>query len=182
MMPAAIGKRLIQVTGSIAGLLLLCTVFSDAAAIVFRYGIDQPLIWTEEAQRYLMVWVAFLGSAAALVSNDHMAIDLLSGLLPPWARRLRRIALLVLIAAYCGVLVWKGIPLALENAYQSAPATGIPMTYPYLAIGVGGALMLCAAVLRIMSEIAGPRLSHDAASPRLVPEIVGLRLPQDAAS
>ena len=54
-MPEAIGKRLMQITGGVAGLLLLGTVFSDALAIIFRYGIDQPLIWTEEAQRYLMV-------------------------------------------------------------------------------------------------------------------------------
>jgi TRAP-type C4-dicarboxylate transport system permease small subunit len=149
-----ITKRLIQLAGGVAGLLLLCTVFSDALAIIFRYGIDRPLIWTEEAQRYLMVWVAFLASASCIATGDHMAIDLLSGHLPGWARRLRRMLLLVFTAGYCGLLVWKGIPLALNNGDQSAPATGIPMTYPYLAVGVGSALMLCATFLRIASEIA----------------------------
>jgi TRAP-type C4-dicarboxylate transport system permease small subunit len=161
-MADAIGKRLMQATGCVAGLLLLCTVFSDALAILFRYGIDQPLIWTEEAQRYLMVWVAFLGSAACLASGDHMAIDLVSGFLPIWAQRVRRILLLALIAAYCCVLIWKGIPLALQNNDQRAPATGIPMTYPYLAVGIGGVLMLCAALLRIAAEFAEPRLPQDA--------------------
>jgi TRAP-type C4-dicarboxylate transport system permease small subunit len=151
-----------QAAWGLAGLLLLCTVCSDALAIIFRYGVDRPLIWTEEAQRYLMVWVAFLGSASCIGSGDHMAIDLLSGFLPPWAQRLRRILLLVLTAAYCGILVWKGIPLAIGNADQSAPATGIPMTYPYLAVGIGGALMLCAALVRIASELAGPPLPQDA--------------------
>jgi TRAP-type C4-dicarboxylate transport system permease small subunit len=158
----AIAKRLIQVTGAIAGLLLLGTVFSDALAIIFRYGLDRPLIWTEEVQRYLMVWVAFLGSASCLGSGDHMAIDLLSGVLPGWAGRVRRIVLSALIAGFCCVLVWKGIPLALENHDQLTPATGIPMTYPYLAIGVGGALMFCAAVLRIASEIAGREAAEEA--------------------
>jgi TRAP-type C4-dicarboxylate transport system permease small subunit len=161
-MPEAAAKRLIQIAGGAAGLLLLCTVVSDALAIIFRYGVDQPLIWTEEAQRYLMVWVAFLGSASCLANGDHMAIDLLSGLLPTWARRARQILILALTAAYCCVLVWKGIPLALGNADQLAPATGIPMTYPYLAVGIGGALMLCAALLRIASEIAKTPLPQDA--------------------
>jgi TRAP-type C4-dicarboxylate transport system permease small subunit len=163
-MLAAINKQLTRITASIAGLLLLCTVASDALAIVYRYGLDQPLIWTEEAQRYFMVWVAFLGSASCVASGDHMAIDLISGFLPPWSQRLRRILLLVLTAGYCGVLVWKGIPLAIENQYQLAPATGIPMTYPYLAVGVGGALMLCSALVRIATEIAGVELPEDAAS------------------
>ena len=158
----AIGKRLMQAAGGAAGLLLLCTVCSDALAITFRYGIDRPLIWTEEAQRYLMVWVAFLGSASCVASGDHMAIDLLSGLLPHWAQRLRRVLILVLIAIYCGILVWKGIPLALGNADQLAPATGIPMTYPYLAVGVGGALMLSAALIRIAGELQSHPLSREA--------------------
>jgi TRAP-type C4-dicarboxylate transport system permease small subunit len=155
-------KRLILLTGTLAGLLLLCTVCSDALAIIFRYGINRPLIWTEEAQRYLMVWVAFLGSASCLGSGDHMAIDLFSGLLPNWLQRWHRIGLLAITGGCCGVLAWKGIPLALENSYQSAPATGIPMTYPYLAVGVGGALMLCAALLRIAVEIAGPKVPEEA--------------------
>ena len=161
-MLAAASKRLILLTGTLAGLLLLCTVCSDALAIFFRYGINQPLIWTEEAQRYLMVWVAFLGSASCLGSGDHMAIDLLGGLFPAWAQRVRRIVLLTITAGFCGVLVWKGIPLAIENGYQSAPATGIPMTYPYLAVGVGGALMLCAALLRIAAEFTGPWAAEEA--------------------
>jgi TRAP-type C4-dicarboxylate transport system permease small subunit len=153
-MLAAINQRLTQVTAGIAGLLLMCTVLSDALAIVYRYGLDQPLIWTEEAQRYFMVWVAFCGSASCVASGDHMAIDLISGFLSPWLQRLRRILLLVLTAVYCGVLMTKGLPLAIENHDQLAPATGIPMTYPYLAVGVGGALMLCGALVRMAAEIA----------------------------
>jgi TRAP-type C4-dicarboxylate transport system permease small subunit len=148
-------RRLIQLTGALAGLLLLSTVASDALAILFRYGIDRPLIWTEEAQRYLMVWVAFLGSASCVASGDHMAIDLIGGYLPGWTQRPRRIALLVLTGAYCAVLVWMGFPLALRNGDQLAPATGIPMTYPYLAVGVGGTLMLFGALLRLAGEFVG---------------------------
>ena len=155
-------RRLIRLTGILAGLLLLGTVASDALAIVFRYGINRPLIWTEEAQRYLMVWVAFLGSASCLGSGDHMAIDLLTGLLPGWGRRWRRIALLSITAGFCAVLAMKGFPLAIENADQTAPATGIPMMYPYLAVGVGGALMLCAALLRLAEEIAGDEHAEEA--------------------
>ena len=163
-MLAEVNKQLTRIAANTAGLLLLCTVVSDAVAIVYRYGLDQPLIWTEEAQRYFMVWVAFLGSASCVATGDHMAIDLISGFLPAWSQRLRRILLLALTAAYCGVLVWKGIPLAIENQYQLAPATGIPMTYPYLAVGVGGALMLCSALVRIATEIAGIKRCKEATS------------------
>jgi TRAP-type C4-dicarboxylate transport system permease small subunit len=149
-----IGRRLAQVAGTLAALLLLGAVISDALAVLFRYGVGQPLIWTEEAQRYLMVWVAFLGSAACISRGDHMAIDILSEFLPMRAQRVLRIALLAITVIFCFLLVWKGLPLALDNSSQRSPAIGIPMTYPYLAVGIGGALMLSAAFLRIGSEVA----------------------------
>lgn len=129
---------------------------SNALAILFRYAIGQPLIWTEEVQRYVMIWVAFLGSAACLGRDDHMAIDLVSVLLPPGLQRMLRLTMLLLTAGFCAVLIWKGIPLALGNHEQLSPAAQIPMSYPYLAVGVGGALMLVAALLRIVQEFRPP--------------------------
>jgi TRAP-type C4-dicarboxylate transport system permease small subunit len=145
--------RLIRGTANLAALLLLLTVISNALAVVFRYVIGQPLIWTEEVQRYLMIWVAFLGGAACLGLGEHMAMDLVGMLLPRRFQRLLRIALLALTALFCTVLIWKGIPLALGNNSQLSPAARVPMSYPYLAVGVGGLLMLIAAVLRICIEM-----------------------------
>jgi TRAP-type C4-dicarboxylate transport system permease small subunit len=147
------GKRLAQVVGGLATVLLLGAVLSDALAVVFRYGVGQPLIWTEEVQRYLMIWVAFLGSAACISRGDHMAIDLIGEFLPPAARRVQRIVLHALTGVFCFVLAWKGLPLALGNYSQLSPATRVPMTYPYLAVGVGGVLMLAAVCLRIGAEV-----------------------------
>lgn len=148
-----IGKSLALVTGGLAAFLLLAVVTSDALAIVFRYGVGQPLIWTEEAQRYLMIWVTYLGCASCISRGDHMAIDLVSGLLPAAGQRILRIVLLALTAMFCLVLVWQGVPLALGNNSELSPAIRIPMSYPYLAVGVGGALMASAALLRIGAEL-----------------------------
>ena len=149
-------RRLCRGAADLAALLLLLTVVSNALAVVFRYVIGQPLIWTEEVQRYLMIWVAFLGGAACVGRGDHMAMDLLGLFLPASLQRWLRIALLALTAAFCAVLIWKGIPLALGNHSQLSPAARVPMSYPYLAVGVGGGLMFVAAVLRIVLEFASP--------------------------
>jgi TRAP-type C4-dicarboxylate transport system permease small subunit len=137
-----------------AALLLLLTVASNAAAVLFRYVIGRPLIWTEEVQRYLMIWVAFLGGAACLGRGEHMAMDLLGTMLPVRLQRWLRIALLAMTALFCAVWIWKGIPLALGNHGQLSPAARVPMSYPYLAVGGGGLLMLIAALLRIRTEMA----------------------------
>jgi TRAP-type C4-dicarboxylate transport system permease small subunit len=151
-----IAQRLTRASANAAALLLLGTVISNAVAVLFRYGIGQPLVWTEEVQRYLMVWVAYLGSAACVGSADHMAVDLLTVWLPPSVQRILRVGLLGLSLVFCAVLVWKGIPLALGNAAQLSPAARIPMIYPYLAVGVGGGLMLSIGALRLRAELRRP--------------------------
>jgi len=150
------GALLTRVTGDVAAVLLLVTVIANAAAVVFRYGVGQPLIWTEEVQRYLIVWVAFLGGTACLGRGEHLGIDLLTARLPAAAGRILRLVLLGLTLGFCAVLMWKGVPLALGNNSQVSPAARIPMSYPYLAVGVGGGLMLAVGLLRSRRLLAGP--------------------------
>lgn len=155
-MSGRVAAFLTRLSGDAAALLLLLTVLSDLVAVLFRYAIGQPLVWTEEVQRYLIIWVAFLGGAACLGRGEHMAVDLLVGWLPPRVQRRLRIGLLVLTLGFCAVLVWKGIPLAIGNRSQVSPAARIPMDFPYLAVGIGGALMLIVGALRLYAECRGP--------------------------
>ena len=54
-------------------------------------------------------------------------------------------------AIFCVVILIYGIPLALRNAAQTAPASGIPMIIPYAALPVGSALMLTQIALSWLS-------------------------------
>ena len=47
------------------------------AQVVTRYLLGDPLIWSEEAARYLFVWVSMIGAALALREGGHFGLDLL---------------------------------------------------------------------------------------------------------
>ena len=53
---------------------LLVTLFLQ---VFTRFITRDPLSWTEEAARYLYVYVVFLGSSAAVTERTHVAIDFL---------------------------------------------------------------------------------------------------------
>ena len=72
---------------------LLVTLFLQ---VFTRFITRDPLSWTEEAARYLYVYVVFLGSSAAVSDRTHVAIDFLVLRLPRWARL--AVALLVNLA------------------------------------------------------------------------------------
>ena len=107
-----------------------------------RYLFNTGFSWTEEYMRYLMIWLMMLGSVACIFRAEHMGIELLEHLAGPrWAPKVKS-ALYTVAAIFLLYVLIYSWPLALRNAAQVAPASGIPMIYPYLALPVGAALML----------------------------------------
>src|SRR5438128_300629 len=54
--------------------LLTAVTFAQVAT---RYVLGDPLIWSEEAARYLFVWVSMIGAALAIREGGHFGLDLL---------------------------------------------------------------------------------------------------------
>ena len=44
--------------------------------VVSRYIMHQSIAWGGEVCQTLLVWITFIGSAAALLTNDHMEINI----------------------------------------------------------------------------------------------------------
>jgi len=54
--------------------------------VVTRYVLNMPLIWSEEAARYLHVWIALFGIHFGLRRNAHIRVTLFVDKLPRTAR------------------------------------------------------------------------------------------------
>jgi TRAP-type C4-dicarboxylate transport system permease small subunit len=50
--------------------------------VVFRYVLRQPLFWSEELPRYLLIWMSFLAAALAQKTEAHINITLCLTWLP----------------------------------------------------------------------------------------------------
>ncbi len=53
-----------------------------AAQVVFRYGLNDSLIWAEEFARFALIWAAFLGVPVAYRRGEHVGVTLLIENLP----------------------------------------------------------------------------------------------------
>ena len=136
------GRLLTRTTETVATLLLIVVTALNLTQVAGRYLFDTGFGWTEEYMRYSMIWLMMTGSVACIFRAEHMGIEFLEHAVGPRRAPLVKSALYSVAAVFCLYVLVYSWPLALRNAAQVAPASGLPMIYPYLALPVGAALML----------------------------------------
>ena len=135
-------RLLTRATETLATLLLIVVTALNLTQVGGRYLFNTGFSWTEEYMRYLMIWLMMLGSVACIFRAEHMGIEFFEHLAGPRRASLVKSALYSIAGVFCLYVLVYSWPLALRNAAQVAPASGIPMIYPYLALPIGAALML----------------------------------------
>lgn len=124
----------------------LC-VTGFAAIVVWvvasRYLLGITPRWAEELPRLLLVWLAFLGSAAAFSRGTHFRAGILPLLLGegPARRVLGAVAVLASVT-FLAVLVVTGWRLAMLTWGNGTTALGLPVGLFYLSLPVTGVLAL----------------------------------------
>jgi TRAP-type C4-dicarboxylate transport system permease small subunit len=111
------------------------------AQVITRYLLNNPLIWSEEAARYLFVWVSMIGAALAIREGGHFGLDLLIRPMPQLKPVLGPLVTLVMVV-FLIILLKTGIDETRLAARQWAMTFPMRMDWAYLALPVGAALML----------------------------------------
>jgi TRAP-type C4-dicarboxylate transport system permease small subunit len=137
---SAVG-RVAAVCDHASGWLLLALVVVNGASVFMRYVMNDSISWSEEAIRYLAIWIAFLGSTAASWHDEHLDMNLFADFGGTVFRSTHRFFLHMLNTAFAVVLAWQGWIYCTLNGAQTAPTSGLPMIYVYGAIAVGGILL-----------------------------------------
>jgi TRAP-type C4-dicarboxylate transport system permease small subunit len=118
------------------GAAMVALVFVNVLFHVF--GGD--VAWTTELAEFMMVWVTFLGGAAATRRGAHMRIteflDKLDGLPRRWADALVQALALVVL----GLLVWFGYGIADATRNNILTVLDWSMAWQYLSLPVGSAV------------------------------------------
>lgn len=78
----AFAERVNRVSEIGIALLIAATVAVTFLQVVFRYGLDSSLSWSEEFSRYAFIWAIFLGAGPVARRGQHMAVDALKSVLP----------------------------------------------------------------------------------------------------
>ena len=143
--PAPPGPAPLRVIGDavdwsivIIGAVMIVLVFINV--VMHAFGKDMAA--TTEMCELLMVWVTFLGGAAAARRGAHMAITELIDKLGTGQRRLMDLAISAVSAAVLASLVWYGWGITVAGWTNRLTVLDIPMSFQYLALPVASLITL----------------------------------------
>ena len=126
-------------------------------AVFFRYVLQNPIIWSEEAARYLMVWSTLLGISIATRQKAHLGIDILVSMAPKKAQRALEITSGALMIVMFVFLTFVSV-LFIQNAMKTgnvSPMLRIPFYLIYLALPIGFGLSAIRSVQNLVDIIRG---------------------------
>lgn len=151
---------ILRVTLFVCGCLLMAMVVIEAMGVIFRFILHDSLSWSDELAAYLFVWLTCLGAAAGVKLRAHPEVKALADRFPSVTQQGLQDLTDVAIATLGGIfVVYGGVMLTLIGS-ETASSLPISMVYPYLAIPIGGALLIVHATARAVVSHLSPRLTH----------------------
>jgi len=111
------------------------------AQVVMRYLFKNPFVWAEEFSRYLLVWISCLGAAYGVRTGMHIAVQFVYGKFNDRIKIAASLFTHIITLGFFTVCVVWGIRIATAQWDQLSPGLQIPMTWAYLGVPVGFAVM-----------------------------------------
>lgn len=145
-----------NVAAALLGLLLIVMCWQ----VLTRYVLGAPSDWSEEAARYLYVYVVFLGTSAGISNRSHVSIAYFTEMLRPGARLAVSLLVDLLILAFLAFMVWWGIKATLRNVDIPLAVTQVSYACVYVVIPLTSIAMIVRTVLLMHSDIVRFRAYH----------------------
>jgi TRAP-type C4-dicarboxylate transport system permease small subunit len=135
---------------ALSGAALVAITLMIPLGVFMRYALNSALSWPEPAAIALMVTFSFIGGAAVLRANGHIAVETLLNAVNPAVRKLMGWGVHACVALTGLFMLVYGARLC-ETTWQQTLAEfpGLRQGIVYLPIPVAGVLMLLFLVERV---------------------------------
>ncbi|MEP3247477.1 MAG: TRAP transporter small permease [Sneathiella sp.] len=133
-------SKLIDVFLCVGGLAVLLLIFTN---IVLRGAAGFDLAWSLEATAFLLLWLTFLGCAAAMSRGAHMRVtEVAAHLVPRKLQPFLDLAISLIVAVLLISLIYHGQSISLHTWAQKTTVLYWPVGFLYASLPVGMTITL----------------------------------------
>jgi TRAP-type transport system small permease protein len=119
--------------------------------VVLRYVFSNGLVWVEELDRYIFVWLMFLGIAMGVYKQKHIAITAVADRLKGFSKGIQ-LLVHIITGSFFAVLCWQGIQFVEVNMSGTAAVLPINLGIIYSIIPLSGFIAMIFVVVLIASS------------------------------
>ncbi len=154
--------RLLDLALVVFGCALLVSLFGTVLLGIVTRALNEPLTWTDEAARFLMIWLACAGWIIAGRRRAHVRISFFIDRLPPGLRRATNFLLQVALLALGAVIGGFGVLLVRRNLDMDANSLPISAAWMYAPIVPAGAALVLQSLIQFWELLrVGPAAPGD---------------------
>ncbi len=136
-------KRILSNAVEWVCMVLMVVLSVDLFLGVFsRYVMVRTFAWYDEIARGCFVWLTLLGAAVGVKRHAHFRLHIVVNRLSPQLRQATVFLLALVVISFGGVLIQQGLVFLELGKFQQTPVMGLPKTSIYVAIPIGGVLMI----------------------------------------
>jgi tripartite ATP-independent transporter DctM subunit len=132
-----------------AAFLVVAEIVILFAGVVARYGLQRPLIWSDELASILFLWLAMLGAAVAFRRSEHMRMTAIVANAKPALRAYLDVVATCAALAFLLLIAKPAYEFAYDESFITTPALQIPNAWRAAALPTGICLMALFACLRL---------------------------------
>lgn len=124
--------------------------------VILRKVFNSGLSWSEEASRFLFIWVAFLCSILAnnaALHGEHMRMDFIVEKLTGVPRKLVEVVALLIVLVILGTLFIGGVEVVQQTWPFLTSALEIPRGAVYLCAPIGFGYMFIQTLTKLVNVI-----------------------------
>lgn len=156
--------RVVDWSVLVIGAVMATLIFSN---VIVHNVFNGDIAWTTEFCELLMVWVTFLGGAAATRRGAHMVVGEVVGRLTGTTRRLADALIQLVVLASLALLFWYGLGIADAGRLSTLTVLGWPMSSQYIALPVASVITMVFAGWDLVQILRGltPEQRYGTAQP-----------------
>ena len=137
----------------LVGITFFAVIAVTCIQVISRYVFNNPLVWSEELVRFMVVWMCMVGSAVSNFDDDHMTINIIVEKFSRPVQFVMYTIRQILIIVFCVVSSVASIPLLEAAGTGQVGALPIPAYTWRIAATIGLAVMAVMTVFRWFEDL-----------------------------
>ena len=126
-------------------------------AVFFRFVLNDPFIWSDEAIKLVFAWFCFAGMSVIARRSMHLRVDVIDHLVGPRAKTMLRLFANLFVLGTAGLLFVTGVQLCYTQAGNQFASMPISRAWSFAALPIGALLMAQRVVVLVRADVMALR-------------------------